>query len=107
MFIGHFRRIRGKWLGWALQWVGRNDQLGWSAGNRWLLGLRGKQRYGRQQLGRPDLDGRRARLGWIDNNGWNDGNGWNDNGEIRRRDQLRRKVGVWWEHRYRWLCGWR
>jgi hypothetical protein len=97
MFIEQLRWIWRKWLRREVERVWRNDQLRWSLGNRWILCIRGKHRHGRKRLGRPALDGRCYRLGWIDGNGWR--NGWNDSRAIRRRERLRRKVGVWWERR--------
>jgi hypothetical protein len=109
----------------------RNDQLGRSVGNGGISCNRRKHRHGRKRLGRPALDGRCYRLGWIDGNGW--GNGWNDSRAIGRRERHRRKVGGngwgngWndsravgrrerhrrevggngWAHRQRWRYVWR
>jgi hypothetical protein len=127
MFIEQFRRIWWKRLRRDVEprrCVWRNDQLGRSVGNGGISFNRRKHRHGRKRLGRPALDGRCYRLGWIDGkgNGWNDsraigrrerlrrevgGNGWNDSRAIGRRERLRREVGVWWAHRKRWRCAWR
>jgi hypothetical protein len=126
MFIEQFRRIWCKRLRRDVEprrCVCRNDQLGRSDGNGGISFNRRKHRHGRKQLGRPALDGRCYRLGWIDGNGWNDsratgrrerlsrevgGNGWNDSRAIGRRERLSREVGGnGWAHRKRWRCAWR
>jgi len=93
MFIEQFRWIWRKWLRRDVECVWRSDQLRWSLGNRWVFRIRGKHRHGRKRLGRPALDGRCYRLGWID------GNGWNDSRAIGRRERLGREVGDWWARR--------
>ena len=108
MFIEQFRRIWWKRLRRDVEprWcVWQNDQLGRSVGNGGISFNRRKHRHGRKRLGRPVLDGRCYRLGWIDGNGW--GNGWNDSRAIGWRDRFRRDVGVWWARRKRWRCAWR
>jgi len=104
MFTEQFRRIWWKRLRRDVEprrCVWRNDQLGRSVGNWGIFFNRRKRRHGRKRLGRPALDGRCYRLGWID------GNGWNDRRAIGRRERLRREVGIWWARRKRWRRGWR
>ena len=106
MFIEQFRRIWWKRL-WrdveARRSFWRNDQLGRPVGNGRISFNRRKHSHGRKRLGRPALDGRCYRLGWIDGKG----NGGNDCHAIGRRERLRRDVGVWWAHWKRWRCDWR
>lgn len=108
MFIERFRRIwckRDRRHFEPGRCVWRNDQLGRSVGNGGLSFNRRKHRHGRKRRGRPALDGRCYRLGWIAGDGW--GHRWNDSRAIGRREQLGRAVGVWWAHRKRWRCVWR
>jgi hypothetical protein len=117
MFIEQFRRSWWERLRWDVEprrCVWRRDQLGRAVGTGGIFFNRRKRCGRRKQLGRPVLDERCCRLGWIEGNGWNDshaigrrerlrrevgdigwGNGWNDSRAIGRCERLRREVRAW------------